>query len=74
MDDFSQMKDEQKRAWSLEQALRKATMEESPGETIARAAAFHDYVFRTTSFTVMANRFVVTSSGDVLCQPPPAAS
>lgn len=45
MEDFSQMTDTQKRAWALDQAIRKATLEEAHGDTVKRAEAFHAYVF-----------------------------
>lgn len=48
MEDFSQMTPEQQRAWALEQAIRKATLEEDHGDTVKRAEAFHAYVFTSS--------------------------
>jgi hypothetical protein len=45
MEDFSQMTPEQKRAWALGQAILKASVDDDPGATVARARAFFDYVF-----------------------------
>lgn len=74
MTDFTQMSDEQKRAWALQQAILKSTLEDSPEATVARAKAYFDYVFARSSFTVVADRFAVTSPAEPSVPPQAEAS